>query len=106
MFTLANRYTFAPNPKMCHLSAFVGHHADGGCRISWHLKAHSESSLIRSHLQHDKREAALESVAFGIDCNGLSFDVPDWKELGARSFEIDPACISGGLMVFQWEGIS
>lgn len=106
MFTLANQYTFAADPKICWLSAFVDSNAKNRCSASWALKAHSRSALIQSCQRQGKKDAGLKSVAFGIDCNGLSFDVLDWKELEGRSFEIDPSSIEGGFMIFEWEHIS
>jgi hypothetical protein len=105
MFTLANKYTFAPDPRMCWLSAFVNSNAGRRCNLKWTLKAHSKSSLIRFPEEANEKQIP-ESAAFGIECHGLSFDVLDWKELRGRSFEMDTALISGFFMVFQWEEIS
>lgn len=103
MFTLADKFTFEPDPAMCFLAASVGF--SDSASPYWHLKLHSLPAYT-SLIPPEERGPGYDKVAFGVDCRDLAFDVADWTQLAQRIVEVPEASLSCAFSVFQWEDLS
>ncbi len=98
MFTLADKFSFPPDPQMCFLAAAVGFSEAAG--LVWHLKLHSSSLIAPRNPQ-----SPWDGVAVGIDCRNLRFRVSDWKDLRGSSFEVPEGSLSCAFQVVHWEDL-
>ena len=105
MFTLAGEYKFTPDPKGCWLHALVGYDTGVRSEPKWHIKLQSHSIEI-PFLTPEERGSGTDHIAFGIDCQGLVFDVADWKELSRRSVDVSLKSLRSGFQVLQWEDLT
>jgi hypothetical protein len=102
MFTLADKFTFEPDPKMCFLTASVGF-ADSAY-LSWNLKLHSLPTYT-SLIPPEEACPGYDKVAFGIDCRGLEFNVANWTQLSLSAVDVPEASLSCAFSVFEWEDL-
>lgn len=102
MFTLADKFTFEPDPKMCFLAASVGF--SGSASLSWNLRLHAMPAYT-SLIPVEERSPGHDKVAFGIDCRNLAFDVADWTQLAQRNFNVPEGSLSCAFSVFEWEDL-
>jgi hypothetical protein len=102
MFTLAEKFAFKPNPRMCFLAASAGY--SDSTQLSWNLKLQSlpaHTALIPPK----QRGPGWDTVAFGVDCRGLAFSVSNWTELAERTFEVPENSLSCAFSVFEWDDL-
>jgi len=102
MFTLADKFTFAPDSKMCFLAGLVDFSRCAG--VSWNLKLHS-SSAHTLLIPPEERAPGWDKVAFGIDCRDLPFHVTDWKELERSTLDVPDESLTCAFSVFEWEDL-
>ena len=102
MFTLADKFAFDPDPKMCFLSAGMGY--SGSASLSWDLKLHS-MAVYTPLIPPEDRAPGYDKVAFGIECHDLAFEIADWTLLAHKKVDVPVTSLSCAFSVFDWEDL-